>query len=577
MVSFEHERLYDRLVRIDAAPDDDEALSAWLAGEAHLRLLREDAESDELIIAAMLDSPGCMNTLIVRADDTRLQDPETLLKWSANPYHFSAAEYYWTSSGDRTWAKPRAATNSSQVPAGASCLVFGRNLDGLSDETGNYLEVLQTYVHQARIYWRPERWAYSRFDHLGDWDDVISLTLKGGGRNIALVSFRRQELDLHLTALESVLVRSFSFTLFRPPFDLSVHERPAAPRFVRPTDDFFYRMIANDDGYCQIRGVQIIRPKLSEREAHHLARTDHLPTEDEAPPVEFLVEDMRDGTVAKVSTDPATTRTYFEVDRDDLPYETSPAFFRREVLAKYRADRDKYTLHDRWIDCRSAWSLRNYSINDAGQVTAYICHLRELPHEEQIYWASFNELPKAGLSKRAITTDFLGKWPDEPTPLEALIDQLERWRIENVDWWKWKADGEPSHLTVPQTGSRDEWAEAFLALCQAVIEGFREKALRHRLQQAEQSSEPGERSIKLLERLLQAAGGLDADEQLKTLREIQIVRAQAKAHATGRRSRELADAALAKHGSYAAHYEHVCRELAVELALIEATLDPEGG
>lgn len=577
MVSPEHKRLYDRLVQVDAAPSDSEALSSWLTGEAHLRLLREDAESDELIIAAMLDSPGCMNTLIVRADDTRLQDTETLLKWSPNPYHFSAAEYYWTWSGDQIWVEPRDAPDLFHESTDTSCLVFGRNLDGLSDETGNYLEVLQNYVHQARIYWRPERRAYSRFDHLGDWDDVISLTLKGERRNIALVSFRRQELDLHLIALESVLVRSFDFTLFQPPFDLSVHERPTVERLIQPANNFIYRMIAKGDSYCSIRGVQIIRPKLSEREAHYLARTDHLPTEDETKPVEFLVQDIRGGAVVTVSTDPATTRTYFEPDRDDLPYETSPAFFRSEVLAKYKADRDKYTLHDRWIDCRSAWSLRNYSINDAGQVTAYICHLRELPHEEQIYWASFNELPKAGLSKRAITTDFLGKWPDEPTPLEALIDQLERWRTENVDWWKWKADGEPNHLTVPRTGSRDEWADAFLTLSHAVIEGFREKALRHRLQQAEQSSEPGERSIKLLERLLQAAGGLDADAQLKTLREIQIVRAQAKAHATGRQGRELADAALAKHGSYAAHYEHVCRVLAVELALIEATLDPEGG
>lgn len=96
MVSSEHKQLYGRLAEVDAAPDDDEALSVWLTGEAHLRLLREDVESDELIVAAMLDSPGCMNTLIARADDTRLQDPEALLKWSPNSYRFSAAEYYWT-------------------------------------------------------------------------------------------------------------------------------------------------------------------------------------------------------------------------------------------------------------------------------------------------------------------------------------------------------------------------------------------------------------------------------------------------------------------------------------------------
>lgn len=572
MVSFEHEQFYDRLVRIDTAPDDDAALSSWLTGEAHLRLLREDVENDELIVAAMLASLGRMNTLIVRADDTRLQDPEALLEWSPHPYDFSAAEYDWTWRGDRTWAEPRDATNSSHEPADASCLVFGRSLDGQSGETGSYLEVSQTYVHQARIHWRPEQRAYSRFDHHGDWEDVVSLTQKGEGRNIALASFRRQDLDLHLIASESVLVRSFDFTLFRPPFDLGVHERPAVERLMRPTDDFIYRTIAKGDGCCSIRGFQIVRPKLSEREAHYLARTDRLPTEDEAPPIEFQVQDMRDGTVVKVSTDPATTRTYFEPDRDDLPYETSPAFFRPEVLAKYRADRDKYTLHGGWITCRGAWSLRGYSINDAKQVAVYICDLRGLPREEQVYWSSFNEPPKAGLSKRAITTDFLGEWPDEPTPREALVNQLQRWHTENVDWWEWKADGEPNHLTVPRTGSRDEWAEAFLTLSHAVIEGFQVKALRRRLQQAEQSFGEDERSIKLLERLLHAAGKLDADEQLKTLREIQAVRNLAKTHATGGQGRELATAALTKHDSYAAHYEWVCSELVRELALIEEAM-----
>ena len=571
MASFEHERLYERLVQVDAAPDDGEALSSWLTGEAHLRLLLEDVKNDELIVAAMLASPGCMvNTLIVRADDTRLQDPEALLKWSPNPYDFSAAEYYWTWSGDRTRAEPRDATNSSQARADTSCLVFGRNIEGLSDETGNYLEVLQTYVHQVPTYWRPERRAYSRFDHLGDWEDVISLTQKGKGRNIALASFRRQELDLHLIARESVLARSFTFNLLRPTFDPSLLERPAAPRFVRPTDDLFYRMIANGDDYCQIRGVQIIRPKLSEREAHYLARTDHLPTEDEAPPVEFLVQDMRDGTVVKVSTDPATTRTYFKADRDDLPYETSPAFFRPEVLAKYTADRDKYTLQGGGINCRGAWSLQSYSINDAEQVAVYICYLRDLPREEQVYWSSFNERPKAGLSARTIQADFHAELPDETTPLEDIIEVLDRWRSSDPEWWTWVTEGEPSRrLTVPHTDNRDEWAEAFLTLYQAVIEGFSVKALRRRLQQAEQSFGEDEQSIKLLERLLHAAGRLDADEQLKTLREIRNLRVHAKAHATGRQGRELATAALTKHGSYAAHYEWVCSELVRELALIE--------
>ena len=570
MASFEHKRLLERLTRVDAIPEDDHALLTWLTGEAHLRLLQDDVEEDELIVTAMLASPGCINTLIVRADDARFQNPKALLEWSPNPYHYSAAGYNWTWSGDRVWAESCDAANALHEPTNASCLAFGRSIDGLSDPTGSYIEVSQAYTHQAGIHWRPERWAYARLNDRGDWDDIVSLTAKSEPQGIALASFQRQQLDLHLVALESVLVRSFDFTLFRPSFDSIVHDKPTDERLVRPADDLVYRMISN--GYCRISGVQIIRPALSEAEAYHLARTGHLPGDDETEPVEFLVRDvMGSDEVVTVSTDPATTRTYFEADLDGVPYETSPAFFRPEVLSKYAADRDKYTLREGWITCRGAWSL-GYSINAAEQVAVYICDLRELPYEEQRYWACFNERPRAGLSYRAIMTDFRGVLPDESTPLEDLVDLLEKWRSGDLNWWAWVAEGEPSHLTVPRTDSRTEWAEAFLTLSHAVIEGFRVKALRQRLRDIGQSFEQAG-SIRLLEFLLRSEGKLGADERLETLRKINDVRVHAKAHPTGRKGRELANAALTQHGSYAAHYEQVCRGLVTELTLIEEAME----
>ena len=572
MVSFEHKRLLERLTHVDAVPEDDHALLTWVTGESHIRLLQDDAKEGELIVAAMLASPGCINTLIVRADDARFQNLEALLEWSPNSYHYSAAEYNWAWSGDRIWAESCDAANALHEPTDASCLAFGRSIDGLSDPTGSYIEVSQVYTHQAGIHWRPERWAYARFDDRGDWEDIISLTAKNESQSIALVSFQRQQLDLHLVALESVLVRSFDFTLFRPPFDLGVHELPTVERLLRPADDLVYRVTTKGERYCRVRGVQIIRPALSEAEAHHLARTGHLPGDDETEPVEFLVLDMRGRSeVVTVSTDPATTRTHFEADRDGVPYETSPAFFRPDVLSRYTADRDKYTLREGWITCRGAWSL-DYSINDAGQVAVYICDLQDLPYEEQRYWASFNEPPQAGLSHRAITTDFRGEWPDESTPLEDLVDLLEKWRSGDLTWWTWAAEGEPGHLTVPRTGSRAEWAEAFLTLSHAVIEGFRVKALRQRLRDIGQSFEQAG-SIRLLEFLLRSEGKLGADERLETLRKINDVRVHAKAHPTGRKGRELTTAALTEHGSYAAHYEQVCRGLVAELTLIEEAME----
>jgi hypothetical protein len=105
----------------------------------------------------------------------------------------------------------------------------------------------------------------------------------------------------------------------------------------------------------------------------------------------------------------------------------SPAFFKPEVLLKYKADSDKYSLAGRSISCRGGWSLQTYDINDAGQVHTYLVYLRNLPHEEQLYWKSYNEKPKRTISNRAFTTDFEGTSHTEYDPVESLkgaVDDL---------------------------------------------------------------------------------------------------------------------------------------------------------
>lgn len=220
---------------------------------------------------------------------------------------------------------------------------------------------------------------------------------------------------------------------------------------------------------------------------------------------------------------------------------------------------------------RGAWSLRNYSINDAGQVTAYICYLREIPREEQLYWKAFNEEPRAGLSKRAIQNDFLGQWGDETAPLEELEYLLERWERAGVRWWARPVDPAHRRLGVPHDDSRDEWARAMGELSNVVVEGLETEAIREALTESRLGYSNEERSIALLERLLQAREVLSKNERLEALREVNRLR-NVNAHRIGEAARELAEDALEQYGSYAAHFEHSCRGLSEELALIEQAL-----
>ena len=96
----------------------------------------------------------------------------------------------------------------------------------------------------------------------------------------------------------------------------------------------------------------------------------------------FIAQDWKNKRIAEISCAPGATANYFT--ESDLPFELSPAYFRPEVLSKYKADSQKYTLQDRSITCRGAWHLKTYDINEAGQVHTYLVYLRQLPMQRAI-------------------------------------------------------------------------------------------------------------------------------------------------------------------------------------------------
>jgi hypothetical protein len=257
------------------------------------------------------------------------------------------------------------------------------------------------------------------------------------------------------------------------------------------------------------------------------------------------------------------------VKGNSLPFELSPAFFRPEVLSKYKVDRDKYTVGPRDIHCRSAWTLRGYDVNGAGQVHAYICDLRNLPYSEQLHWASYNEMPKASISQRALDIDFMNKRSRHPDPLQDVLRIARRWADKNVSWWRLRERTLLGRLSTPRTASRDEWAEAFMDLSKLIVEGFDLKAIRAKLVEMDLGFEKDEKGLVLLERLLTAGSSSSGSHRLEGLRTVQLIRSKVKGHSGGREATELADTALKQHETFAGHFEHVCKMVADELDRIE--------
>lgn len=572
MATFEHERLLKALQDADHEPDTPAELAAWLRGTRHLDLLRTDAEDVELVLAA-LSRPTCINSYVVPEDLPDLEELLNLYEWSPNPYDHNAASYYWSWGTDGVRADSGDTARWGHLPPAVSPLVFFRNAIGVTDEGSISREVAQDYAHASAIHWRPERRAYSRIDFRGDWEDVVSCTTRQESGEAELVSARRESIDLHLIALRAVLVRVFEFHLSRQslPFSFEFTDEEEE-RSVRSDADLQYREHVSEKGLSFIRGVQVIRPRLSSFEVEQLVKEGRIPDPSESEPVSFIVEDWRNGRIATVSTDPSTTTNYFTAEGNSLPFEVSPAYFRPDVLLKYKADRDKYAVLDSRIECRGGWMLKTYSVNEAGQIAAYICYLRDLPHEEQQHWASYNERPKAGLSKRTIETDFLGKWPEDLTPREHLVHVLDQWRNREVAWWTWRDETSPELLTAPRTASRDEWGAALVALSNSVIEGFVVKELRHILRGGGEDVDKQWGSIKLLEEILQNRGAPLPKGGLMALREANEGRVLSGVHATGHKGAEFAKSVMQRHGTFASHVEYLYEEVTKELLLIEQVL-----
>lgn len=568
MHNYEHKKLIDAITKLDEMPLDSHAFSNWIQAEAHLAFLQGNALADELIIFASGEYTFVHSVVVSNTSLSPINQAD-LMNWSLNPYN-SIASYVMGGERDNVWIERGLRDSSSETLDNSVQLIFGRTFDGWAGQERNYYELNQEYSHLTEIHWRPERRAYCRFNEHGDLESVVSITTREDrGSNVTLVSFKWKPLEEYLVASDASLVRMFDFTLFRKSgFNGWSNE---SPQNFYDLEHFFYQQQVMPGYAAWTRGVQIIRPRCPEKAVFTNMRDGWSGKKNKAY-VEFIALDWRNNHTAKISTDPRATTNYFNAGDNSLPFEVSPAFFRPEVLLKYKADRDKYRVGERDISCRSAWHLEAIDVNEAGQVHAYIRYLRRLPYEEQLHWLSFNELPKASISKRAFLNDFEGKWVTFMEPLQKVLSIIRCWHNDKVIWWTLRDEKLLDQVNTPLTESRDEWAEAFMDLAKLVIEGFETKPIRAKLDTDQIQYQNDDKTIALLEKLLNKGSASDSGQKLIGLRTVQLLRSKAKGHVGGNEAERLAQNALMEHETFGNHFRFVCTQVADELETIQQLL-----
>ncbi|MFC3704768.1 hypothetical protein ACFOOL_08370 [Devosia honganensis] len=454
--------------------------------------------------------------------------------------------------------------------AGGQQLVYRRQMHGLEA----YIELDQRLVQALDVHFMPERSAYCRINGSGDIEAVIKVERlppdKNGHRG-HLVSVRAEDLGKYMAVTGTVLAAKFDFTrvdhkkIGFDGWDGAERDSFKAPDLVHHS--------GRVPGRCSFaNGWIIVRPAKTVAEV--MEEENAAVDRSKRQHVNFIIQDIRHGRIVTCSAAPGASTNYFDAV-EGLPFELSPVFFRAEVMAKYKADTDKYQIDGRMIRCREAWELRSFDINEAGQVHTYLQDLSHLPYEEQLYWKSFNEEPKAPISKRSYTSDFLGEWTDEIDPLDELKRLTTTLDGECFPWWVTRGQAVRLAAQYPSLENAAEWGDEILHLDQLVVEGFKDSELRKIAAFRGATVAANWRSLRLIEAILVATG--NSPEQAKAimvpLQRMHALRSILTAHTGGATKGEEQRKAIAEHNTYRAHFEHLASGVLDGLTAIIAALD----
>lgn len=536
-------------------PIKKEEFDAWVDLGDIPTFLRSNAERKELIAYATTNSIF-MNSVIVPKANVEPPDSDDLIHWNLHPGLSCGIEIIESAGAKSLSLSEASCPADSKSFRNGDKLIFTRSFEARQGGKG-YCEILQKFAHAFDIHFVPERRAYCRLDKRGDVEDLVRITNtpgRGGAWGTTIVTFDRAAIEQYLVASDCVLLIAFDFTRVRHGF----YGWKEATEEKTVTDDVVYRSHVEPGKASYMRGVHIVRPILSKEEV--IRMLDPYSDREHRKYASFVALDWRKGLVREISTAPGATANYFT--QSDLPFEISPAFFRPEVLLKYKADPEKYTIEQRSISCRNSWHLQTYDINEAGQVHTYIVYLRHLPYEEQLYWRSFNEEPKSPISKRAFTTDFKGEFHKEYEPLSSLKQIVAQLDHDEIPWWTLRSPELPSRVNYPVTASSDEWSSEILTLDQMVVEGFETKWLRQKATDLGRPPDPKFQSLKLTEECLKGIGFEEDHARRITapLHKAHWLRSKLKGHAAGNEATTIRQEAIANYGTYGKHFRALCAE-----------------
>lgn len=221
----------------------------------------------------------------------------------------------------------------------------------------------------------------------------------------------------------------------------------------------------------------------------------------------------------------------------DAPNYLTEVHFRKDVLHKYYANPELYTVDDCSLQCAGLWSVRlDTELED--RVVVYLGDIgRDLPPAERDYWRGFMIAPDQKMSDTYFRRSFLGQWADPTSPdirfRHAYTEANKAW-MQSKGWPLFREPkGSDAYMLkqvrLPLNESHNEFEEALKLLAKLMSDAINEKEVQRALRTKIES----EKGISKLERYLSEGGYPSVERDISYLRRVQELRSKATAHLKG--------------------------------------------
>ncbi len=322
--------------------------------------------------------------------------------------------------------------------------------------------------------------------------------------------------------------------------------------------------VGNYRAFSRLLGVRLIAP-LPKSKSGFWGFSETAKRKD----VEFIIGLDEDGDEIVNTANPDALANYFGSNPNAPDYLT-PVHFRKQVLDKYYQQPSKYSVEASILRCGHLWSMYIDNHHD-DKISAWLGDLgRQLPHEEQLYWRSYNISSQGGVSETYFKNQISVQPTDSGRPEHGFKQRyydLKKTCDEYLGWqFLLPLDSKDEHhlqsIRIPATDEQRDFDELILSLTKILIDSLNEKNL-NRLVPADQR-ENTKGSIALLEAALNAHNIEGSNDHVVFLRKLQSLRSTGTAHRKGSKYNKIANDLDVENQSLRAIFDGIlCQALAI--------------